>query len=46
MTWKKSLVRVISGMLLLGALALAGGADLWDGAMTTTTTTTTSHGHK
>ncbi len=44
MTWKKSFVKVITGMLLLGALALAGGADVWD--TTFTTTTTTSHSHK
>ena len=55
MTWKKNLVRVLSGMLMLGALALTSGADLWDGAMmataggvgtVTTTVTTVLHHHK
>jgi len=48
MTWKKYLVRLVGGMLLLGALALSSGADVWDGAMalTSTTITTVTHHHK
>ena len=55
MTWKKNLVRLLSGMLMLSALALSSGADLWDGAMMatdsamttmTTTVTTVVHHHK
>ena len=44
MTWKKSFVKVITGMLLLGALALAGGADVWDGALINAAPA--AHGHK
>ena len=44
MTWKKSFVKVITGMLLLGALALAGGADVWDTTLFSGVTTS-SHGH-
>ncbi len=31
MTWKKSLVKVLGGLLMLGTLALTSGADFWDG---------------
>ena len=31
MTWKKSVVKVLGGLLMLGSLALTSGADWWDG---------------
>ena len=31
MTWKKSVVKVLGGLLMLGALAVTSGADFWDG---------------
>jgi hypothetical protein len=35
MTWKRNLVKLVSGLMLLGALALSGGADLFEGSLLT-----------